>query len=102
MEKLSQISSDVQVGTTAAYNFWKHVAQLLVEMGSIGTIKFEEERKSFPEEQLSDIKGRYFKLKFKNPNPIRNTGPLEYLTPIDETLLGQDGTDTDTFFIDDS
>ena len=55
-----------------------------------------------PEEQLADIEGKYLKLKFKNPTPARHPGPLDYTTPIDETLLGQDSTDADSLVFDDS
>ena len=42
------------------------------------------------------------KLKFKNPNPIQHPSSLEYTTPIDETLLGQDSNETESLFFDDS
>ena len=86
MEKLSEINDDYQTASNAAINFFKHAGQLLVQMGSLGNIRFEEERKTIPEERLSDLEGRYLKLTFKNPNPIRNPGPPKYLTPIDEKL----------------
>ena len=62
MEKLSQIGDDIQVAASSTYIFWKHVMQLLVEIGSVGTITFEEERQVIPEEKLSNIDGRYLKL----------------------------------------
>ena len=61
--------------------------QLLVQIGSVGTITFEEERQVFPEEKLSDIDGRYLKLKFKNPHPVKSPSLPENLTPIDDTLI---------------
>ena len=61
--------------------------QILVQIGSAGTISFDEERQVLPEEKLSDIEGRYLKLKFKNPHPVNNPSSLENLTPIDETLI---------------
>ena len=100
MEKLSEIGNDLKVGSNAVWLFWKHFGQLLVYAGSIGTVTFEEEeKKSIPEEDLSEIEGRYFKLKFKNKNPVQD---IEFTTPIDETLIGQDSSETESLFFDDS
>ena len=86
----------------ATYQFWKHVMQLLIHLGSIGTIKFDEERTKLPEEKLADIEGKYLKLKFKNPNPNINPGSTEYITPIEDTLIVHEVDQTDALFIEDS
>ena len=102
MDKISEIGGDISELSETAISFWKHVGQLLIEVGSAGAITFDEERKEMPEEQLSEIQGKYLKLKFKNPTPVRGPEPLDYSTPINETLLGQDSTDADPLFFDDS
>ena len=55
MEKLSELGGDIQELSAIAVQFWKHIGQLLIEVGSAGSITFDEERKEMPEEQLSDI-----------------------------------------------
>ena len=102
MEKITEIGGDISELSEIAISFWKHIGQLLIEVGSAGAITFDEERKEIPEEQLSEIQGKYLKLKFKNPTPVRHSKPLDYSTPIDEILLGQDSTDAESVFFDDS
>ena len=83
-------------------NYFKHFAQLLVEIGSIGTIQFEEERKTIPEDRLPDIEGRYLKLRFKNPNPIIQRGAQKFITPDDSKLLAQDVHESEALIFDDN
>ena len=36
MDKLGAIGNDVYVGAHATMSFWKHISQLLLELGSFG------------------------------------------------------------------
>ena len=101
MEKLSEIGDDIQLTAGATYQFWKHVMQLMIHIGSLGKISFETERASVPEEKLQDIEGKYFKLKFKNPQPNLGPGSTEYITPIEDTLIVHEVDQTDALFIED-
>ena len=66
MEKLSEIGQDIAVGAKATFHFWKHVFQLLIELFTFGYVHFEKEKEGFREEKLSQVKGKYLKLKFKD------------------------------------
>lgn len=87
MEKLSEIGDDINLTAGATFQFWKHVMQLVIHIGSLGKVSFPTERESLPEEKLQDIEGRYLKLKFKNPHPNLTPGSTEYITPIEDTLI---------------
>ena len=65
MDKLGAIGSDIAMGATATYNFWKHVFQLLLELCTFGYLQFELEREKISESSLKDIHGRYIKFKAK-------------------------------------
>ena len=65
MDKLGAIGNDVYVGAHATMSFWKHISQLLLELGSFGYLQFELERERISEDSLKNINGRYLKFKVK-------------------------------------
>ena len=79
MDKIGAIGNDIYIGANATYAFWKHIFQLLLELGTFGYLQFELEREKISESSLKDINGRYLKFKPKIripavvPNSMTNT-----------------------------
>ena len=99
MDKLGAISKDIAIGAKATYAFWKHICQLLIELGTFGYLKFELEREHISEESLKDIQGRY--LKFKVKNPVTSAADIQ-LTPYGETIMAQDPQEGFEGFLEDT
>ena len=90
MDKLSAIGNDVYVGASATVNFWKHISQLLLELGTFGYLQFELEREKISEASLKEINGRYLKFKVKPKGALTSgTEPDVELTELGQsTLMG--------------